>query len=101
MSDPTTATTAPDTTLAILRRIEPLLSRLTEDVTGIKVNIARLEARLDAILPTLTTKADLERGLGGKPSKGELWGAMASGVALFAVVLTALTFLLSYLPHHG
>jgi hypothetical protein len=82
-------------------RTEDRLDRLEADVHEIKTTLARVEPmiiRIDAQLPRLATKAELEK----KPGHAELWGAIAAMVGAQAVLIAVLAVILSW-PHpaHG
>jgi uncharacterized coiled-coil protein SlyX len=76
--------------------LEPRLSRVENDVRDIKdvlvelkVTVARMEAKLDATLPHLATKADIA----DKPSKSYMWGILAALLTAYACGLAALAIL--------
>jgi hypothetical protein len=82
---------------------EPRLSRVENDVRDIKdtlvelkVVVARMEAKLDATLPHLATKAEiagLEVKLTDKPGKAYMWGILAVLLTAYACGLAALAVL--------
>jgi hypothetical protein len=78
------------------RGLEPRLSRVENDVRDIKdtlvelkVTVTRMEAKLDATLPHLATKADLA----DKPGKAYMWGILATLLTAYACGLAALAVL--------
>ena len=74
---------------------ETRTDRLEEDVRDIKATLARLEPmiiRIDAQLPHLATKAELEK----KPGRAELWGAIAAMVGAQAVLVAILAVILAW-----
>ncbi len=85
------------------RGIEPRLSRVENDVRDLKDTLAdlktivvRMDARLDAVLPHLATKADLvqlEVKLADKPGKTYMWGVLAALLTAYACGLAALAVL--------
>jgi hypothetical protein len=81
--------------LAILHRIEERLGRIEGALPHIasKADVASVAA----VLPSLATAA----AIASKPNRAELWGAMAAMVALFALVLSGLSFSLPHLGGHG
>lgn len=83
--------------------LEARLDRLEEDVREIKTRLARVEEvvirideRLNTILPTLATKAELAE----KPSRLYMWGVMAALTGAYTAALAAIGVLLTYLPAH-
>jgi len=85
------------------RGIEPRLSRVETDVRDLKdtlaepkMMVARMDARLDATLPHLATKADLaqiEVKLSDKPGKAYMWGILTALLTAYACGLAALAVL--------
>jgi gamma-glutamyl:cysteine ligase YbdK (ATP-grasp superfamily) len=96
--------------------IEPRLSRVELDVRDLKDTqadlksiVARIEAKLDAVLPYLATKADLtnmqakldatlphlatKADLADKPGKTYMWGILAALLTAYACGLAALAVL--------
>ncbi len=81
------------------------IDRLEADMRDVKAVLARLEpaiAGISAHLPHLATQASLERVRGDimaaletKPSRGGMW---AMGIALFALVVAAMSAGAAYLP---
>lgn len=78
------------------RDLESRLSRVENDVHDIKdilvelkVAVVRMEAKLDATLPHLATKADLAE----KPGKTYMWGILAALLTAYACGLAALAVL--------
>jgi len=69
------------------------VAMLTADVADLKVMMIRMDARLDATLPHLATKADLVGGLAEKPSKTYMWGILAALLTAYACGLAALAVL--------
>jgi hypothetical protein len=55
----------------------------------LKVAVVRMEAKLDATLPHLATKADLA----DKPGKAYMWGILAALLTAYACGLAALAAL--------
>jgi hypothetical protein len=55
----------------------------------LKVAVVRMEAKLDATLPHLATKADLAE----KPGKTYMWGILAALLTAYACGLAALAVL--------
>ena len=75
---------------------EPRLSRVEHDVRDLKDTqadlksiVTRIEAKLDAVLPHLATKADLA----DKPSKTYMWSILAALLTAYACGLAALAVL--------
>jgi hypothetical protein len=76
--------------------MEARVARLEADMADVKAVLARLEpmivridATMQATLPTLATKAELA----DKPGKGYLWGILAALLAAYASGLAALALL--------
>lgn len=81
---------------SVLARLEPAVTSLQADVgtlktdmAAVKIMVARMEARLEAVLPHLATKADLAE----KPSKTYMWGILAVLLAAYACGLAAVAVL--------
>lgn len=53
--------TLEEQTLAALRRIEPVLARIEHQQVDHGTRLTRIEARLDATLPTLATKEEMHK----------------------------------------
>ncbi len=70
-------------------RQEPAVVELIRVVTHLRTMVARMDARLDATLPHLATKADLAE----KPSKTDMWGILAALLTAYACGLAALAVL--------
>lgn len=47
--------------LAILRRVEPMLGMIQQDLSALRERQARFETKLDVVLPTLATKEQVAR----------------------------------------
>ena len=83
--------------------MEARVGRLEEDMSEVKATLRRLEpmiVRIDAIVPHLATKAELEAlrgemraGFADKPSRGYLWGILGALIAAYACGLAALAIL--------
>jgi hypothetical protein len=72
-------------------RLDAVLPHLATkaDLTGLDARLGAMEARLDATLPHLATKADLA----DKPGKTYMWGILAALLTAYACGLAALAAL--------
>ena len=69
---------------------------IKETLTDLRVMIARMDARLDAQLPHLATKAEiaeLRAELAEKPNKTYMWGILGVLLTAYACGLAALAIL--------
>lgn len=70
---------------------------INDTLAELKVMVARMDARLDAQLPHLATKAEIahletrmEAGLADKPGKATIWGIPSVLLTAYACGLAAL-----------
>jgi hypothetical protein len=76
------------------------VARLEDTTSRLEVAIVRMEAKLDATLPHLATKAevaelraDMVAGFADKPSKTYMWGILAVLLTAYACGLAGLAVL--------
>ena len=72
-----------------MSEVKASLERLELGMADMRVMLARTDARIDAHLPYLVTKADLAE----KPSKTYMWGILATLLTANACGLAALAIL--------
>lgn len=77
-------------------RVEGDVRSINDTLTELKVMVARMDARLDAQLPHLATKAEiaeLRAELAEKPGKTYMWGILGVLLTAYACGLAALAIL--------
>lgn len=79
-----------------MTRVEGDVHDIRDTLTELKVMVARMDARLDAQLPHLATKAEiaeLRAELAEKPGKTYMWGILGVLLTAYACGLAALAVL--------
>ncbi len=85
-----------DALAARMTRVEGHVHDIKDTLTELKVMVARMDARLDAQLPHLATKAEianLRAELAEKPGKTYMWGILGVLLTAYACGLAALAVL--------
>ena len=89
-----------DALSARVARVEGDVRTINDTLVELKVMVARMDARLDAQLPHLATKAEIahletrmEAGFADKPGKAYMWGILSALLTAYACGLAALAIL--------
>jgi hypothetical protein len=83
-----------------IRNMKSSVARLEDTTNRLEIAIVRMEAKLDATLPHLATKAevaelraDMVAGFADKPGKTYMWGILAVLLTAYACGLASLAVL--------